>query len=73
MDELLAKPEWVDKWTMFYGDLYQNTDTRPSTALRRFPQGRNAFYQYIHDGAGQRKTVQPDGHGADHRRRREQL
>jgi hypothetical protein len=49
VDELLAKPEWVDKWTMFYGDLYQNTDTRPSTSLRRFPQGRNAFYQYIHD------------------------
>src|SRR5258708_5417519 len=21
VDELLAKPEWIDKWTMFYGDL----------------------------------------------------
>jgi len=49
VDELLAKPEWVDKWTMFYGDLYQNTVTRPSTSLNRFAQGRNAFYQYIHD------------------------
>src|SRR5258708_38737529 len=26
IDELLAKPEWVDKWTMYYGDLYGNTD-----------------------------------------------
>ncbi|MDP9053186.1 MAG: DUF1549 domain-containing protein, partial [Acidobacteriota bacterium] len=25
VEELLAKPEWVDKWTMFYGDLYKNT------------------------------------------------
>jgi Protein of unknown function (DUF1549)/Protein of unknown function (DUF1553) len=49
VDELLAKPEWVDKWTMFYGDLYQNTVNRPSTNLTRFAQGRNAFYQYIHD------------------------
>jgi hypothetical protein len=49
VDELLAKPEWVDKWTMYYGDLYQNTVTRPSTSLQRFPQGRNTFYQWIHD------------------------
>jgi hypothetical protein len=49
VDELLARPEWVDKWTMFYGDLYQNTAFRPSTALNRFAQGRNAFYQYIRD------------------------
>lgn len=49
IDTLLASSAWVDKWTMFYGDLFQNTDNRPSTGLRRFPGGRNAFYQYIHD------------------------
>ncbi|HXB75619.1 MAG TPA: DUF1549 domain-containing protein [Candidatus Acidoferrales bacterium] len=49
VDELLAKPEWVDKWTMFYGDLYQNTVARASNSLNRFAQGRNAFYQYIRD------------------------
>ena len=49
VEELLASPQWVDKWTMYFGDLYQNTATRNSTALRRFPQGRNAFYQWIHD------------------------
>lgn len=49
VDELLADPAWVDKWTMFFGDLYQNTQNKPSTALNRFPQGRNAFYQWIHD------------------------
>jgi len=49
VDELLARPEWVDKWTMYFGDLYKNTADRPSTGLRRFPQGRNAFYQWIRD------------------------
>ncbi len=27
IDQLLASPEWVDKWTMFYGDLFKNTVT----------------------------------------------
>jgi hypothetical protein len=49
IEELLASPQWVDKWTMYYGDLFQNTDVRASTSLRRFPTGRNAFYKYIHD------------------------
>src|SRR5215472_578365 len=49
IDELLAKPEWIDKWTMFFGDLYKNTANRPSTGVNRFPQGRNAFYQWIKD------------------------
>uniref|UniRef100_Q01P56 DUF1553 domain-containing protein n=1 Tax=Solibacter usitatus (strain Ellin6076) TaxID=234267 RepID=Q01P56_SOLUE len=47
IDELLARPEWVDKWTMFYGDLFKNTTNKASTGLNRFAQGRNAFYQWI--------------------------
>ncbi|MEO8370343.1 MAG: DUF1549 domain-containing protein [Candidatus Solibacter sp.] len=47
IDELIAKPEWVDKWTMYFGDLYLNTDRRGSTALQRFPTGRNAFQSWI--------------------------
>jgi len=49
IDELLRSPQWVDKWTMYFGDLYQNTVTKSSTSLNRFAQGRNAFYQWIHD------------------------
>src|SRR6185369_104143 len=49
VDELLAKPEWVDKWVMFLGDLYRNTAYNNSTALSRTPSGRNAFYQWIQD------------------------
>lgn len=55
IDELLAKPEWVDKWTMYFGDLYHNADRRPSTGLQRFPEGRNAFYQYIRDSLAANK------------------
>jgi uncharacterized protein DUF1549/uncharacterized protein DUF1553 len=47
IQELLQSPEWVDKWTMFYGDLFQNTVQKPSTGLVRYAQGRNAFYSYI--------------------------
>lgn len=49
VNELMASPQWVDKWTMFYGDLFQNTANKNSTGLNRYPQGRNAFYQWIKD------------------------
>ncbi len=47
VEELLAKPEWIDKWTMFYGDLYKNNAT--SVQVTRGTDGRNAFYKWIHD------------------------
>ena len=40
---------------MYFGDLYQNTQTKPSTGLNRFPQGRNAFYKWIHDSLAANK------------------
>ena len=49
IEELMAKPEWIDKWTMYFGDLYLNTSNRASTSLNRFPQGRNALYAWIKD------------------------
>lgn len=45
INELLNSPEWVDKWTMFFGDLYRNTSN--SDVLPRREQGRNAFYGWI--------------------------
>jgi hypothetical protein len=45
VDELLAKPEWVDKWTMYFGDLYSNTSR--NTFVVRYEPARNAFYQWI--------------------------
>lgn len=49
IDELLASPEWVDKWTMFFGDLYRNTDTIRATNTQRRAEGREAFYKWIND------------------------
>lgn len=54
INELLAKPEYVDKWTMFFGDLYQNT-TR-NTQVQRYDEGRNAFYKWIHDSVEANKS-----------------
>lgn len=45
INQLLDTPEWVDKWTMYFGDLYRNT--RNSDVTPRFDAGRNAFYRWI--------------------------
>jgi hypothetical protein len=47
VDELLASDEWVDRWTMFLGDLLKNTDRINSQGVVRYPEGRNAFYRWI--------------------------
>jgi len=45
IDELLASPEFADKWTMFFGDLLRNTAR--TDQVTRFEEGRNVFYAYI--------------------------
>lgn len=45
VDELLARPEWIDKWTMFFGDLYQNNSR--NSQIVRYPDGVKAFNDYI--------------------------
>lgn len=46
IDELLAKPEWVDKWTMFFGGLLRNF-SNPGFVPARGADGRDAFYKWI--------------------------
>ncbi|HYM11592.1 MAG TPA: DUF1549 domain-containing protein, partial [Bryobacterales bacterium] len=53
VEELLAKPEWVDKWAMYFGDLYKNNSR--NTQIARFDEGRNAFYHYIYDSLAANK------------------
>jgi hypothetical protein len=53
IDSLLTAPQWVDKWTMFYGDLLQNNAS--NTQIQRKNEGRNAFYKYIHDSLAANK------------------
>jgi hypothetical protein len=55
VDELMTKPEFIDKWTMYFGDLFQNTITKPSTGTNRQAGGRNAFYAWIKDAVTNNK------------------
>src|SRR5712692_40031 len=45
IDKLLFTPEYVDKWTMWMGDLLENNVT--SVNFTRQISGRNAFYKFI--------------------------
>jgi hypothetical protein len=45
IDTLIASPEFTDKWTMFFGDLFQNNVT--SAQVTRGVRGRDALYQYL--------------------------
>ena len=47
IETLLASPQWVDRWTMFFGDLYKNASTWPSTGTSLTIYGRDAFNTYI--------------------------
>ncbi len=54
VDYLIATPEYVDKWTMFFGDLYKNNST--ATNITRYIAGRETFYQYLRDSIAQNKS-----------------
>lgn len=45
VDELLAKPEWLDKWTMFFGDLFKNNSR--NTQIVRYAPGVLAFNNWL--------------------------
>src|SRR6266404_1310676 len=55
VDALIAKPEWVDKWTMYFGDLYKNQSNKTTTGTNLYPEGRNAFYKWIKDSVSSNK------------------
>lgn len=45
VDELLTKPEFVDKWTIYFADLLKNNST--NTQIRRYTEGVTAFNRFI--------------------------
>ena len=47
IDELMASDAFVDRWTMWFGDLVQNVTV--SNNVREYYLGRNAYYQFIKD------------------------
>jgi len=53
IDALIASPEFTDKWTLFFGDLFQNNVS--STQVNRGALGRDAYYLYLKDAIAQNK------------------
>jgi len=47
IETLLASSQWVDRWTMFYGDLFKNASNWPSMSTAVTTFGRDAFNTYI--------------------------
>lgn len=53
IDSLIGSEEFIDKWTMFLGDLFKNDG--PSSNVNRYLQGRDAFYTYLRDAVANNK------------------
>lgn len=53
IDELLNSDAFVDRWTMWFGDLVQNVAV--SDNIREYYLGRNAYYSWIKDSIRNRK------------------
>src|SRR5437867_198307 len=47
IDQLLASDAFVDRWTMWFGDLVQNVQV--ASNFREYYLGRNVYYNFIHD------------------------
>ena len=53
VDSLIGSPEFVDKWTMFFGDLFKVNAQAQN--VNREIQGRDAFYLYLKDAVSRNK------------------
>ncbi len=53
VDALIGSPEFVDKWTMFLGDLYKNNSDNNN--VNRDVNGRDSFYLYLKDAVSTNK------------------
>jgi hypothetical protein len=53
VDALIGNVEFIDKWTMFLGDLYKNNAS--ATNVTRYFQARDAFYIYLSDALTRNK------------------
>jgi hypothetical protein len=53
VDSLMGTPEFIDKWTMFFGDLFE-VNAQATNVNRAIP-GRDAFYLYLKDSMTRNK------------------
>ncbi|MGE0103657.1 MAG: DUF1549 domain-containing protein [Blastocatellales bacterium] len=54
VDKLIASPEFVDKWTLFFGDLLNNNSF--ATNINLYIGGRESYYQYIRQSIEMNKS-----------------
>ncbi len=54
VDRLVGSPEYIDKWAMFFGDLFRNNAR--STSVVRYSGGRDAFHNYIKNSVAANKS-----------------
>ena len=47
VDSLIASPEFVDRWTLFYGDLFRNNSFASNITI--YIGGREAYHKFIYD------------------------
>ena len=53
VDRLLQTPEWADRWTMFFGDLFRNT--RLTAQVNRYQWTRDSLHLYLLESMQQNK------------------
>ena len=53
VDRLLQTSEWADRWTMFFGDLFRNTQT--TAQVNRYQWGRDSFHLYLRESLRRNK------------------
>ena len=53
VDRLLQTSEWADRWTMFFGDLFRNTQV--TAQVNRYQWGRDSFHLYLLESMRQNK------------------
>ena len=55
VDSLIGSPTWIDKWTMWFGDLYQNNSS--NTQINRYVPGVMAFNTYVRNSLSQQQAL----------------
>src|SRR5260370_40126323 len=48
IEKLLYSQEFIDKWTMWLGDVLVNNVSQVTAAVNRQIDGRNQFYEYLY-------------------------
>jgi hypothetical protein len=47
IESLFASPQWLDKWTMYFGDQFKSASSFPSSGTRLYSGGRDGLNTYI--------------------------